>query len=224
MLILTEGGVKIRVWIDNREERRVIRLGKKEFPDAKVTQLPVGDVVIEKDGKYICIEHKEGNDYNASIKDNRLTLQPINMAQKFDYNFVFIEGGYTDIIQQSDYNNMTEEMYNGKIASLALKYCVPPITVDNTNHFWRMVKAFSKRLEEAGEPLTKPILLPNKHDNLETRMLMCLEGLGEERATGILKKFNFWQLPELETEELITVPGIGVKFAEKIKTQIERIG
>lgn len=212
----------MRIWADNREDTKTLKKGKKVFPNMKITQLPVGDVVIENGGKYLCVEHKEGNDFNASIKDQRLTSQPIGMLDKFDYNFVFVEGTYSDMIQQCDFSSLTEQMYNGKISSLALKYVVPPITVDNTGHFWRMLESFAKKLKYAGEPLTKPIILPNKHDNLETRMMMCFKGLAVERASSILKKFDFWELPNISEDDLMTVPGIGEKYANSIKTQIRK--
>ena len=212
----------MRAWVDNREDPRFIQKGKKIFPNLMVTQLNTGDVIIEDNGKYVCIEHKEGADFEASIKDKRLSVQPINMVQNFDYSFVFIEGGYLDIIQQNEYSNLMEESYNGKIASLAMKYITPPITVDDSNHFWRMAKVFGKRLEVAGEPLTKPIILPNKNNTLEMRMMMCFKGMGEKKASEILKKFDFWSLPEVTTEELMSIKGIGEIYANKIKGQIRK--
>ena len=207
----------MRAWVDNREDPQFIQKGKKIFPNLMVTQLNTGDVIIEDNGKYVCIEHKEGADFEASIKDKRLSVQPINMVQNFDYSFVFIEGGYLDIIQQNEYSNLMEESYNGKIASLAMKYITPPITMDDSNHFWRMAKVFGKRLEVAGQPLEKPIILPNKQDILEVRMLMCIPGMGKEKASAILNKFDFWSLPEVQVDELMEVKGIGQSYANKIK-------
>jgi len=212
----------MRIWADNREDNRFLKKGKKIFPNMMITTLERGDFIIENNGKYLCCEHKRGDDFNASIKDKRLQAQPINMIEGFDYNFVFVEGGYQDIIQNYELPFFTEKMYNGKIASLAMKYVVPPITVDDGNHFWNMLKSFSERLAVAGEPLTKPIILPNKHDKLETRMLMCIHNMGESRATKILEKFDFWSLPEVSKEELMEIKGIGEKYAEIINNSCRK--
>ena len=85
-----------------------------------------------------------------------------------------------------------------------------------------MAKVFGKRLEVAGEPLTKPIILPNKNNTLEMRMMMCFQGMGEKKAVEILKKFDFWSLPEVTTEELMSIKGIGEIYANKIKGQIRK--
>jgi len=206
----------MRIWIDNREDNRFIRIGKEHYPNAMIAQLPKGDIVVENKGKWMCIEHKGIEDFRASTIDKRLSSQPIKMTESFDYNFVFVVGSYEDMDIAFGGEGFTEKHYNGKIASLALKYVVPPITVVNDAHCWRMIDSFIERLKEAGKPLVKPIIMENVDDNVYVRMLSQIENLGPTRARLILDEIPFWELPFTTKEELMEIKGIGEKFAETI--------
>lgn len=205
------------IGVDHREEGKRIWYGKQLFPDLKVCQFDIADVIVENKGKTLAIEIKTMKDLRDSTFDGRLTEQPIKMLEKFDYRAVFIIGGYQEYITETDDTTLTEEMYNGKIASLGLKYQVMPVTVDDEKHLWRMIRSWAYRLEIAGDPVQKPVVLPPKTDDIHARMLAVIPNLGVDKAMAILDKFYFWDLPLVEEKELLEIKGIGKVFAKRIK-------
>ena len=178
--------------------------------------LKVGDVLVEFNGKYLCIERKTMKDFRDSTFDGRLAEQPVNMAKEYDYRVVFIVGTYEEYYIETEDETFTEEMYNGKIASLGLKYTVPPVTVNSDKHFWRMVRSWAYRLEIAGEPLVTPTILPPKSRDPHVMMLRCIDGIGEDTAIRILEMFEWDELKEATVDDLMMVKGIGKAYAERI--------
>lgn len=109
---------------------------KKEFPDIISKLLPIGDLVASN----CCIELKTIPDFLASITDQRLRHQPIQMLQ-YPNPLIVVLGSFTDLFAQNLYNSVypkTQHIHDnailGTIASIEARFKeIPILFVEDIN-------------------------------------------------------------------------------------------
>lgn len=106
----------LEVSVDSREPPDTYKLVVKQFPNAKIEQLDVGDIVY----KNIAIELKTWGDFIQSIMDKRFKNQLYNFLLNTEIDgYYFIYGKWTDI---NKYSKIKMQAVLGAIASIQARY------------------------------------------------------------------------------------------------------
>lgn len=201
------------VLVDDREPKKVIKKGRKYFPDLSVARLEVGDVI---DGN-TSIERKTTLDFVGSVNDGRIFSQAQNMKANFENSFIIMIGSY-EAVRTNRYVNFPINRFIGAMADLTMLYHVPVLRVENEEQFWRYCQSLFKKAN--GEP---PVNVTRKKANGDVRvgMLCAIPGIGEKKARNILKQFTIHELCHAGVDDIRTVKGIGVKRARAIKEALK---
>lgn len=178
--------------LDYREEKI-----KKDFPQAEICNLEVGDIV---DGQ-LCIERKSIGDFLSSIIDRRLFNQALNMQSNFKFPIIMVEGDFRNISENIYFANRKISMENvrGAIASIYVKYGVPILFCSTRNNFVEMVNLLvTKSKEECNGIIIEPTICKT-HANPRLQILMCIPKIGQGKAKKILDHYgNFENLKTME--------------------------
>jgi ERCC4-type nuclease len=207
----------MNILVDNREKPDIINQGRKLFPNLKVTTLLTGDVLCGN----ILIERKQIKDFELSIKDKRYVNQSINMIEAIDkgaHPYILIEGHF-DELERNGYSKITRKAYRGAIATLTERYGLNVIEVDDNEDFWLQVDRLIVKYNDK-RPIKRVYVTPTA-PTTDERMLLGLHGLGEVRAENILEKFSLHELFHCSVEDLMTVEGIGAKYATRIVNELQ---
>jgi len=206
------------IFVDNRETREVIALGKSMCSTLQVAQLQIGDVVVNED---LVIERKEVADFLSSITDGRLKKQALNM-QPFPNRYIIIEGDF-DILRAKSrrYRRFSNTTIYGMIASLEMKYNVRVLQVKTNKNFWILVNRLVAKLEDKEvieySKTYKPKITASNKKDIPLSMICCIPGISEGKGKLITDNFELKELYTLEIDDLIKVKGIGKVLAAKIK-------
>lgn len=214
----------MKVQIDNREQDRIksaTQYYEEQGLEVSVEELEIGDYIFSDGNNEVVFEFKLTSDFIASIQDNRVFNQSINMAENYDYSFVIIHGDlYTRskcIAMSRNYREVNLFQYIGAISSLnryvTVLQCYNPFINES---YYTMMKQAQKCLQD--KPIVKKF--PRKHKNPAFNYLCyCIYGINSKKAKLItdtyeLKSLN--DLLQLTTEDLQNIEGIGEKTAENI--------
>lgn len=214
----------MKVQIDNREQDRIksaTQYYEEQGLEVSVEELEIGDYIFSDGNNEVVFEFKLTSDFIASILDNRVFNQSINMAENYDYSFVIIHGDlYTRskcIAMSRNYREVNLFQYIGAISSLnryvTVLQCYNPFINES---YYTMMKQAQKCLQD--KPIVKKF--PRKHKNPAFNYLCyCIYGINSKKAKLItdtyeLKSLN--DLLQLTTEDLQNIEGIGEKTAENI--------
>jgi len=194
----------MKILLDYRE-----RAIKRYFPEAEIITLDIGDIVCGQ----VCIERKTKEDFIASVIDNRIFNQALNLRQ-FEKPFIVVESDLSKISQYVYYAGIkiNMEQITGVVASIMARYGVPVIFTSTRTNF---VKISRKLLEKGNDdkslpPVIKPVKKQNANPKLQA--LLAVPGIGEKKAQKILdyyKEFGnitIWDRPD----------GVSKKDIEKV--------
>jgi ERCC4-type nuclease len=204
-----------KIFVDNRESKRTIKHGKKVIPDLIVQRLEVGDVVSDN----LCIERKTVQDFASSVYDGRIFKQAIRMKKNYSNCYIFIEGKLNSIWFNPRLKNFSLAQYIGTVASLAQRYDVPVISVENLSQFWNLVDKFIEKNNKDKVIEIDNSLVYSKPtgEDVYLRMLQQISGLGKTKAQALLNRYKFHELFFVDESELLSVKGIGKGYARRIK-------
>jgi len=203
--------------IDSREAAtagEILQLLKQHF-DVAIQPLESADYVLSPTGRMkgsIGIERKRVADLRASIIDNRLFSQVINLVDTYEYPILLIEG--------SLYPLYTEPILGG--AYISLIYSFKDLRIAHTRDYHATVNFIKRSAMYAGPTGRVAPPLPEKRKlinpkRIKLSMLCCVRNIGEEKAQKINEA-----LPELFkspyakedlTQTLVGIKGIGRKTA-----------
>ena len=189
--------------IDSREKELIEQYKQLEIAH-HVTLLHVGDISLND----CVIERKRGDDFVASIIDNRLKGQCQNMLQNYKRAFIIVEGSFPQ-----DFNS---NVILGQMASIVARYNIPIIHTKNTRE---TAYLSSKILEKANDGKTVNFEFALKGKNRDKRLdiLTLINGISLEKAKNIVVEYPLFKgLIEAQIEELSRVEGIGPKLANNI--------
>lgn len=202
------------ILIDSREPEWVQAL---PFDGAlkMVTALEFGDVwLTTEDDTLVCIERKTPADLLGSIKDNRLFAQCAGMRSKTPWAYLIITGPLTadrtgKIIADGRPTGWEFASVQGALLTCQ-EYGVSVVMCQSDADYEATVLRIANRKRDK-----ERILEPNSQPRLMTHaesLLTSLPGIGPERATDLLKKFDrsadaltwlTWQ------DTILAVAGIG---------------
>lgn len=209
--------------IDSREPSFIKEMAKSFFEEYIKEPIPFTvEELYTCDFKYnnILIERKEIHDFCNSIIEGRLSSQKYKMGEALhdDYHvYLIVYGSLSDVFK----GKISKRSYANALASLN-EHGIHTINLENEDMtlFFETIYAIIRQYN-SDKPLRKPFLEPEE-TNYCKKCLMCIDGIGEEMASNIIKQYSpnlksyFQVRPDVLHEGLLKVNGIGHKKATKI--------
>ena len=219
----------MKVQIDVREKDRIksaTQYYEEQGLEVTVEELEIGDYIFSDGNNEVVFEFKLTSDFIASIQDNRVFNQSINMAENYDYAFIMIHGDLHTrskcIAMSRNYREVNLFQYIGAISSLnryvTVLQCYSPFINES---YYTMMKQAQKCLQN------KPIIkkFPRKDKNPAFNFLCHdIYGINWKKAQLITDKYHLESLTDLmklTKDDLMEIEGIGENTAMKI---LEAIG
>ena len=219
----------MRVLVDNRETSIVGLL--KGISDCEVVRLPVGDLLIASDSGALVIERKTVADFVGSVRSNRLWDQLLRLMKADEIlgyevkrRLLVIHGGFWEYTNVSP---VDEQRFWGSVFGALLEvlfvYDTPFVVCENNYAFEVFLRILLRREEKGkhdGLPKArwyrKPVnRLPVKE--VKHCLLDSIPMIGEVQAKNLLDYYgSISNIAKGTKDELMRVPGIGEKRAEKI--------
>jgi ERCC4-type nuclease len=174
--------------------------------------LPVGDYFVDD---RLLFERKTLADFVASIKDGRLFRQACRLASAEHTAAVILEGGSLKAVS----HGMRREALQGALISLSFIFGIPVLrslraeeTAKLMLYTARQVRAFSiGAVRRSGK-------IPKGKRRAQMFLLQGLPGVGMKRAQSLLDAFGSVEaMMGADTDELVSVEGIGTATAEAIR-------
>jgi len=190
--------------VDDREHDLISRL-KIENVEFTVQRLPLGDILIERNGTTCLIERKRTDDFAASITDGRWREQKARLKQSGAIVVYLIEGS---LYQQSK----PPETLSSAIWNTMLRdhmWVIQTRGIEDTSlHLQQLVKKIGNEIK--GGTGVKSLLSKRKRkiDNVFLLMLMSVPSISERIATVLVEHWP--TLHELQTQL--------VEDAERLRT------
>jgi ERCC4-type nuclease len=178
----------------------------------KFGTLSVGDYLVDD---RVLFERKNLADFVASIRDGRLFRQACRLASTEHTAAVILEGGSLRAVS----HGMRREALQGALISLSVIFAIPVLrslraeeTAKLMLYTARQLRAFSTGVvRRSGK-------IPKRRRRAQMFLLQGLPGVGVKRAQSLLDAFGSVEaLMGADTEELVTVDGIGTATAEAIR-------
>ena len=183
---MTENNV-LHVIIDNREQKLMKVLDQKKD---KITyenkQLDIADILISKE---IAIERKEGFDFIASIKDNRLFEQLLRLKETYDTPILILEG-LNDIVFEN--TGMNINSIYGALSFVSYKLGISVIPTRNLEDTAIVIERIAFR-EQMKDDMPLMSRIAPKKMNLQERRYFIMEGLvdiGPKKAKLLIDTFK----------------------------------
>jgi ERCC4-type nuclease len=203
----------------------------KKMSEYEVVQLPVGDLLVAGASGALVVERKTASDFVSSMRSNRLWDQLLRLMKtkrmlgyEVKRRLLIIHGGFWEHAQilRVDPRRFWSSIL-GALLEILFVYDTPFILCENNDAFEALLRILLDR-EKAGKhdrlPKArwhhKPVSrLPVK--DVKCYLLDTIPMIGEVHAKNLLDYFiSISNIANATKDELMRVPGIGVKRAEKI--------
>jgi len=171
--------------VDDREHDLIARL-KMEKVDFTVQRLPLGDILLERNGTTCLIERKRTDDFAASITDGRWREQKARLKQSGAIVVYLIEGS---LYQQSK----SPETLSSAIWNTMLRdkmWVIQTRGLEDTSlHLQQLARKIGKEIK--GGTGVKSLLSKRKRkiDNVFLLMLMSVPSISERIATVLVEQW-----------------------------------
>ncbi|RLE45062.1 hypothetical protein DRJ16_00525 [Candidatus Woesearchaeota archaeon] len=208
---------EIKIIADDRErDRSVLRELFNFGVGIEQKRLECADYLLSSD---VGVEVKSVSDFVQSIVDGRLFRQIRMMKERFNKPLLIIEGEESLFEQRGLHPNAI----NGAIASIVVDYGVPIVWTKNKLETAHLLYAIAKREQSNNK---KAVNLhakkPKELCSQQEYVVSALPGVGSSMAKDMLKRFRTIRaIVDASVEELMQVPRIGKKTAEKIRSLLD---
>jgi len=220
----------MKIFIDNRE-LSIVRILQSRKDMCEVVNLPIGDLLIASDTGALIVERKTVSDFVCSIRSNRLWDQLLRLMKTEEIlgyevkrRLLVIHGGfweYTNVTSVND-QRFWSSIFGALLETLFV-YDTPFVVCENNYAFEVFLRVLLEREEKGkhdGLPKArwyrKPVSrLPVK--DVKSYLLDTIPMIGEVQAKNLLDYgVSISNIAKSTKDELMQIPGIGKKRAEKI--------
>lgn len=180
--------------IDDREHDLINRL-KFENVEFQIQRLPLGDIIIERNGTTCIIERKRTDDFAASISDGRWREQKARLKQSGAMVVYLIEGSLYH--QSKPPETLSSAIWNTMLRDKM--WVIQTTGIEDTSlHLQQLSSKIGKEIK--GGTGVKSLLSKRKRkiDNVFLLMLMSVPSISERIATVLVEHWP--TLPELQTQ------------------------
>jgi len=184
----------MKILIDSREPKKIKNFFNK-LDDTEICELPVGDFICEEKG--IVIERKDIFDYIGSIKSKHIHKQLMQMEQ-FPHKYLLISGKLSSVAF-AKHVHWTVEQHLGSLASIAVRFNVKILMIDNDTQLCKLVMKIIKKTDDGKTfSLKDTELLKNTitTDDMKLKILTCFNGVGLKKAEKLVNNTDINQLLE----------------------------
>jgi len=175
----------MKLQVDNREDKKILRYLEKEGIDYELTTLKVGDYLSEK----FCVERKTFLDFVESYCNGHLQEQCENMELNFEHYYLFISGRYNYFqMRSSHYRHLSEHSINKMKLHLLHNY--PKLRICEFSNDSQLVKGLKELMTYKGQIRTERIVRRTQtYKDVYLTILCSLPGISTTRAERISKKY-----------------------------------
>lgn len=188
-----------------------------EIEGLKTGDFLLGDIVFER---------KEASDLAGSITDGRLREQTARMSADFQHRYLILEGNPYDL----KYSNLHPNSIVGSLVSTNCKKDIDIIPVKNYSSLAYAIYKICKIHLEADDFDASEYKLKRssaESEDLQVKMLTCIEGISKEKAEMIKKEYYFRDglagfgaeirsEPDQVINDLQLIEGIGPKLSKRV--------
>lgn len=178
----------MKIFIDSREDSAVLKAFKRSGIEFEVKTLLVGDFIcLEK--PQACVEHKSIFDLISSFNQGHISKQLLQMQENFKYNLLVIKGDWKQLAFSPVQCSVAQKV--GMLVSLAVRYSVKIIQVDNNDQLALAVQSFFNKVDDGKEITIRDTeLLKNRMSNEDMvfKMACCWHGYGIKKASKFFIK------------------------------------
>lgn len=208
----------MKILVDNREPQDIIDDAKECFGKIKVKQLLSGDLVCGD----IAIERKTIFDFVNSVISGRVFDQADLMSKIFKRGYVIIIGTLKHFFKvskaQGRETHFTDDNFLGAVESIMRKKNIKCFQVNTKKQFFTLAKKIFKKANKKKSPLDNIKRIKPKSEDVFVSQIACVDGIGVKKAYNISQVFKTpRQLCDASIEDLMTVQGIGKRFAVRVK-------
>jgi len=205
---------KTIVIADDRELCTDVVQHLRACPDCEVMvrRLPLADYQI---GGQMLLERKRWPDLVASIVDGRLFRQACRLAASALHAVVLLEGSEEDIAESA----MTREAIQGALITVSVILGIPVLRSRDAEESARVMLYAGRQLGGViSGAVTRPGYRPKSKRSVQLHILQGLPTVGPFRAARLLDRYGTVEaVLAAGAQNLICVPGIGKRTAEKIR-------
>lgn len=171
--------------VDDREHDLIERL-KAENVDFQTKRLPLGDIVILKNGITAIVERKRTDDFAASITDGRWREQKARLAASGCIVIYIIEGSLYG--QNKPAQILSSAMWNTMLRDKM--WVVQTRGIEDTSlHLQQLVKKIGADLQRGSGMTSLLSKRKRKCDNAYQLMLMALPSVSERVAGALVSEY-----------------------------------
>jgi len=217
------------ILMDPNEPGQVYELLRSRGIDIELRELDFYDYVVEGRCGAVGVERKTLDDFIASVLDGRIFYQTYKLSHDFDTSFLTIIGDLNLYVVEratvvGDTGETVGRIYLGALIGIGLRRAldgrggrVHPIILPDMECFVDFLELLNKKLDQS-DLFRLPV--GGRHTevgNYMVAMLMCIPGVGREKAKALYKRFkNMSNLVQADVKQIASVKGIGKKLAERI--------
>ncbi len=179
----------------------------------KTEQLKLGDYLIPPD---TVVERKTVADFAVSILDGRLFDQAFRLAEHTENPIMIVEG------ESFENLNLSLACIKGALITLAQTFRLPVLRTRNQEDTAWYISQLARQRERIGRNKgVRRGYKPKKIEIQKEHILSSLPGIGAKSAKALLEEFgSVSNVMKASEKEIMKVPGIGKKTAEKIQSVI----
>lgn len=205
---------KVRITIDNREDKSFDDLIKAHGAVVERKQLEIGDFICSD---RCIVERKTRNDFEASIIDGRLFQQLPNLVSNYERVVIIVEG-------ESNAERISKEALLGTYATLVTDFGLGIFFTRNMEKTAELVYAIAKH-EQIAEKRPLRVFAKRKTYTIAQTQRSIIEMfpmVGPKHAKALLEHFgNIQNIVNASEQELREVEGMGEKRAKAVKRIID---
>lgn len=177
--------------IDSHEDSTVEKAFIKHNIPYVINTLVIGDFNCDEKPQ-VTIEHKRISDFVSSFRLGHLQKQLMDAEHNYKYSYLIINGSWKDFAV-SGYSHLTTEQKIGMLVSIATRFNVRIVSVDNDSQLALAVKAIFEKADDGKQITIRDTeLLRNtlNSDDIKLMLVTCFDGIGQKRAQKYLKDEN----------------------------------
>ena len=171
--------------VDDREHDLIERL-KSEQVEFEVRRLPLGDIIIEKNGTTCIVERKRTDDFASSIQDGRWREQKTRLRESGAIVVYIIEGSLYR--QRVPVKTLSSALWNTRLRDRM--WVVQTRGLEDTSlHLQSLEKKIGKDIRTPNSTITLLSKRKRKADNVFLLMLMSIPRVSERVAKILVESW-----------------------------------
>lgn len=225
--------MSLKLIIDNREDSKRIKhietLCFNRGVKYETTSIPVGDYIVQKDGKIVAVfEYKEFSDLVSSIKSNHMESQLRDLVQ-YKHPFLIVNGTMEKYIKKglNKYNPFSSEQLAGFRAKMAC-HKVRMIEVDSVDQALYVMVSVANRVADEGD-LEDDGFVAERHvksGNVCLDVLCALPGVGQTTAKKylkVMKPSELIELSKMDDAKMTFKSKYGINVSDKLIAELRKL-